>query len=183
MTTRCGNNYGARQFPEKLIPLLITNALSDDPVPVYGDGRYVRDWIYVDDHARGILAALEHGASGATYCFGAREPRPNIEIVRSILALLGKPESLIAYVTDRKGHDRRYAIDATRAETELGWKPLETWESGIEKTIRWYSENTTWIDRVRDGAYQTYYQQQYGAASTPGAFAAASHAALPENEA
>lgn len=181
VTTRCGNNYGARQFPEKLIPLIITNAMNDEPVPVYGDGRNVRDWIYVDDHARGILAALERGASGGVYCFGAREPRRNIEIVRSILHLLGKPESLITYLTDRKGHDRRYAIDSTRAEIELGWKPFETWETGIAKTIKWYTENTTWIERVRDGAYQTYYQQQYGAVSTPAASAASSHAASPEN--
>ncbi len=183
VTTRCGNNYGARQFPEKLIPLLITNAMNDEPVPVYGDGQNVRDWIYVDDHARGILAALERGASGATYCFGAREPRRNIEIVRSILASLGKPESLITYVTDRKGHDRRYAIDSTRAETELGWKPLETWETGIAKTINWYAENPNWIERVRDGAYQAYYQQQYGAVTTPVASAESSPATSPENEA
>ncbi len=163
VTTRCGNNYGARQFPEKLIPLLISNALEDASIPVYGDGRNVRDWIYVDDHARGILAALTHGKSGATYNFGARNARPNIEVVKSILAQLGKPESLITYVTDRPGHDRRYAIDPSLVERELGWRPKETWESGLAKTIAWYRENQTWIERARSGAYQDYYQQQYGA--------------------
>jgi dTDP-glucose 4,6-dehydratase len=159
--TRCGNNYGPRQFPEKLIPLLISNALRDEPVPVYGDGRNVRDWIYVDDHCRAILLALTHGRAGATYNIGARNERRNIEVVESVLAHLGKPASLIHYVKDRLGHDRRYAIDARLTEEELGWRPQETWESGIAKTIRWYAENPAWIERARSGAYRDFYAQNY----------------------
>ncbi len=160
--TRCGNNYGPRQFPEKLIPLLIANAMNDEPVPVYGDGRQVRDWIYVDDHARAVLAALHKGESGKVYNIGARNPRRNIEVVETILTLLGKPHSLIKYVKDRPGHDRRYALDPSFAESALGWRPEETFESGIAKTIRWYAENTEWIERARSGAYRDYYAQQYG---------------------
>ena len=163
VTTRCGNNYGPRQFPEKLIPLLLSNALHDEAIPVYGDGLNVRDWIYVEDHCRAIMLAYERGASGATYNIGARNERQNIEVVESILDALGKPKSLIKYVKDRPGHDRRYAIDPARAERELGWRPLETWQSGLAKTIRWYAENTEWIARVRDGAYRDFYARQYGA--------------------
>lgn len=159
--TRCGNNYGPRQFPEKLIPLLISNALRDEPIPVYGDGRNVRDWIYVDDHCRAILLALQHGRAGATYNIGARNERRNIEVVESVLAHLGKPASLIRYVKDRPGHDRRYAIDARLTEDELGWRPQETWASGLEKTIRWYAENPAWIERARSGAYRDFYAQNY----------------------
>lgn len=162
VVTRCGNNYGPRQFPEKLIPLLIANAMHDEAIPVYGDGRNVRDWIYVDDHCRAILAALERGRPGETYNIGARNERRNIEVVEAILDALGKPRSLIAYVKDRLGHDRRYAIDATKTETELNWRPQETWQSGLEKTIRWYGENGEWIARARSGAYREFYQQQYG---------------------
>ena len=161
--TRCGNNYGPRQFPEKLIPLLIANAMNDEPVPVYGDGQQVRDWIYVDDHARAVLAALHKGEGGKVYNIGARNPRRNIEVVETILTLLGKPHSLIKYVKDRPGHDRRYALDPSFAEGALGWRPEETFESGIAKTIRWYAENTEWIARARSGAYRDYYAQQYGA--------------------
>ncbi|HYP01737.1 MAG TPA: dTDP-glucose 4,6-dehydratase [Pyrinomonadaceae bacterium] len=161
--TRCGNNYGPRQFPEKLIPLLLSNALHDEPVPVYGDGQNVRDWIYVEDHCRAIMLAYERGEAGATYNIGARNERRNIEVVESILAALGKPNSLIRYVKDRPGHDRRYALDPSKVEQELGWKPVETWESGLAKTIRWYAENTEWIARVRDGAYRDFYARQYGA--------------------
>lgn len=160
--TRCGNNYGPRQFPEKLIPLLLSNALHDEPIPVYGDGRNVRDWIYVEDHCRAILLALEKGRAGSTYNIGARNERQNIEVVKSILDLLGKPHSLIRYVKDRLGHDRRYAIDPTKVETELGWRPVETWESGLKKTIRWYQENGEWIARARSGAYREFYARQYG---------------------
>src|SRR3954468_2529615 len=128
--TRCGNNYGPRQFPEKLIPLFISNALRDEPLPVYGDGKYVRDWIYVDDHCRAILLALEKGRAGETYNIGARNERQNIEVIESLLSALGKPLSLVRYVKDRPGHDRRYAIDPSKAEKELGWRPQETWESG-----------------------------------------------------
>jgi dTDP-glucose 4,6-dehydratase len=162
ITTRCGNNYGPRQFPEKLIPLFIANALADEPLPVYGDGRNVRDWIYVDDHCRAILLALEKGAAGATYNIGARNERRNLEVVESLLRALGKPTSLIRYVKDRPGHDRRYAIDPTKTETELGWQPQETWTSGLKKTIQWYADNTEWIARARSGAYREYYARQYG---------------------
>jgi dTDP-glucose 4,6-dehydratase len=160
--TRCGNNYGPRQFPEKLIPLLISNALHDEPIPVYGDGQNVRDWIYVDDHCQAIWQALQRGASGATYNIGARNARRNIEVVESILDLLGKPRTLIRYVKDRLGHDRRYAIDPERAERELDWRPRETWESGLAKTIEWYQTNSEWIGRARSGSYREYYEQQYG---------------------
>jgi dTDP-glucose 4,6-dehydratase len=161
--TRCGNNYGPRQFPEKLIPLVLSNALNDDPIPVYGDGRNVRDWIYVDDHCRAILHAIQHGRAGEVYNVGARNERQNLEVVESILRALGKPQSLIRFVTDRLGHDRRYAIDPQKAERELGWKPMETWESGLEKTIRWYAENGEWLAGVKCGAYREFYAQQYGA--------------------
>jgi dTDP-glucose 4,6-dehydratase len=160
--TRCGNNYGPRQFPEKLIPLFISNALKDEALPVYGDGKYVRDWIYVDDHCRAIMLALEHGRAGENYNIGARNERQNIEVIESLLGALKKPSSLIRYVKDRPGHDRRYAIDSSKAERDLGWRPRETWESGLEKTIRWYVENETWIERARSGAYRDYYARQYG---------------------
>jgi dTDP-glucose 4,6-dehydratase len=163
--TRCGNNYGPRQFPEKLIPLMIANAMNGDLLPVYGDGKNVRDWIYVEDHCRAVLAVLLKGKSGAIYNIGARNERQNIEVVKSILDALGKPHSLIRFVTDRLGHDRRYAIDPTLIESELGWKPKETWQSGLEKTIRWYQENHEWINRIRDHAYREYYTKQYGGSS------------------
>jgi dTDP-glucose 4,6-dehydratase len=163
VVTRCGNNYGPRQFPEKLIPLLISNALSDETIPVYGDGQNVRDWIYVDDHCRAVLAAAERGRAGEVYNIGARNERRNLEVVESILKSLGKPTSLIRFVNDRPGHDRRYAIDATKVETELGWRPVETWESGLQKTIQWYAENPEWIARARSGAYREFYARQYGA--------------------
>lgn len=161
--TRCGNNYGPRQFPEKLIPLLIANALNDRPIPVYGDGRHVRDWIYVDDHCRAILAVLVRGKSHPLYHIGARNPCSNLEVVETILKLLGKPASLIRFIKDRPGHDRRYAIDPTRIETELGWRPADTWESGLAKTIRWYQENPAWLETARGAAYREYYHRQYGA--------------------
>ncbi len=141
ITTRCGNNYGQRQFPEKLIPLMISNAMNDEPLPIYGDGKNVRDWIFVEDHARAIWLAYQKGKSGESYNIGARNERQNIEVVKSILDALGKPHTLIKYVDDRLGHDRRYAIDATKVETELGWKPQTNWEEGLLKTIRWYQEN------------------------------------------
>ena len=161
--TRCGNNYGPRQFPEKFLPLMLSNALSDQPIPVYGDGRNVRDWIYVEDHCRAILLALEKGRPGAIYNVGARNERHNIEVVESLLDIIGKPRSLIRFVKDRPGHDRRYAIDPSLIESELGWRPRETWESGLQKTLDWYRENGRWLERARSGAYQDYYRQQYGA--------------------
>ncbi len=160
--TRCGNNYGPRQFPEKLIPLMISNALNDIALPVYGDGKNVRDWIFVGDHANAIWLAYEYGKSGEIYNIGARNERQNLEVVTSILDALGKPHSLINYVTDRLGHDRRYAIEASKTETELGWKPSITWEEGLSKTIAWYQENQDWTDRIRNGSYRDYYEKQYG---------------------
>lgn len=160
--TRCGNNYGPRQFPEKLIPLFIANALRDEALPVYGDGKYTRDWIYVDDHARGIIAAYERGKAGEIYNLGARNARPNLDVIHSLLDALGKPPTLIRYVKDRPGHDRRYAIDPVKAETELGWQPQETWASGLAKTVRWYAEHQEWVTRCRSGAYRDFYRQQYG---------------------
>ena len=162
--TRCGNNYGPRQFPEKLIPLMIANAMNDDPIPVYGDGMNVRDWIFVDDHCRAILMAYETGRSGEIYNIGSRNARPNIDVVRSVLDVLGKPHSLITYVTDRLGHDRRYAIDPAKAETELGWKPLVSWKDGLRMTVDWYQENQAWVDHIRNGEYRTYYHAMYGTA-------------------
>lgn len=160
--TRCGNNYGPRQFPEKLIPLMIANAMNDEPLPVYGDGKNVRDWIYVEDHARAIWMIYEKGKSGEAYNIGARNERQNLEVVTSILDALEKPHSLIKYVTDRLGHDRRYAIDAKKVETEIGWKTQTTWEEGLAKTIRWYQENQDWVNRIRNGAYRDYYKKHYG---------------------
>ena len=162
VTTRCGNNYGPRQFPEKLIPLMIANALNDEPLPVYGDGRNVRDWIFVDDHARAVWQIMEKGASGAVYNIGARNEQQNLTVIKSILTALDKPETLIKFVKDRLGHDRRYAIDPTKIETEIGWRTEETWQSGLEKTVNWYLNNKDWVERVRSGAYRDFYRQQYG---------------------
>jgi dTDP-glucose 4,6-dehydratase len=148
--TRCGNNYGPRQAPEKFIPVVLLNALADTPIPVYGDGRNVRDWIFVDDHCRAVLSVLLRGRPGATYNTGARNERRNVDVVEAILAALGKPRSLLQLVKDRPGHDRRYAIDPTRIEDELGWRPRESWQSGLAKTIRWYQENPAWIEQARD---------------------------------
>ena len=162
VVTRCGNNYGPRQFPEKFLPLVLSNALSDKRIPVYGDGRNVRDWIYVEDHCRAILLAMQLGKAGGIYNIGAGNERRNIDVVQSILDKIGKPHSLIRFVKDRPGHDRRYAIDPTLIETELGWHPRETWETGLQKTIEWYQENLRWLERARSGAYQNYYREQYG---------------------
>lgn len=160
--TRCGNNYGPRQFPEKFLPLMLANAMEDQPIPLYGDGLNVRDWIYVEDHCRAILQVMENGRSGAVYNIGARNERRNIEVARSVLDVMGKPHSLLRFVKDRPGHDRRYAIDPTLIESELGWRPTETWESGLRKTIEWYQTNNDWITRARSGAYRDFYAQQYG---------------------
>jgi len=153
--TRCSNNYGPYQFPEKLIPLFITNALADVPVPVYGNGRQVRDWIYVLDHCQGINAVLHNGRAGEVYNFGGRSERYNIDVTRAILRLCGRTESLIRYVTDRPGHDRRYAINCTKAESELGWSPTTSFEGGLATTVAWYQTHTEWVNRVRSGAYRT----------------------------
>lgn len=151
--TRCSNNYGPYQFPEKLIPLMIQNALEDKPLPVYGDGLNVRDWLYVEDHCRAIDLVLHSGKPGEIYNVGGTNERTNIEVVRRIVAELGKPESLIAYVQDRLGHDRRYAIDASKIRRELGWTPRYDYETGIKATIEWYLSNTQWLVNVRSGAY------------------------------
>ena len=163
VVTRCSNNYGPFQFPEKLIPLMIANALRDKPLPVYGDGLNVRDWIHVEDHCRGLLAALEKGKAGQVYNFGASSERRNIEIVKGVLGLLGKPESLIEYVKDRPGHDRRYAIDATKASRELGWAPRYRFEDALAATVTWYREHRGWWERILTGEYLRYYEKQYGA--------------------
>jgi dTDP-glucose 4,6-dehydratase len=160
--TRCSNNYGPYQFPEKLIPLMLSNALEDKPLPVYGDGRQVRDWIYTDDHSRAILAAAARGRPGRVYNIGARSERYNIDVVRGILRELGKPESLIRHVTDRPGHDRRYAIDPRRAQEELGWRPETDFDEGLARTIRWYRDHADWWRRVRDGSYREFYEKWYG---------------------
>ncbi|MGH9929977.1 MAG: dTDP-glucose 4,6-dehydratase [Pyrinomonadaceae bacterium] len=163
VVTRCGNNYGPRQFPEKFLPLALSNALSDEPIPLYGDGLNVRDWIYVEDHCRALLLALEKGRPGAVYNVGARNERRNLDVVESILDTVGKPRSLIRFVKDRPGHDRRYAIDPSLIESELGWQPRESWETGLQKTIQWYRDNGRWLERARSGAYKEYYREQYGA--------------------
>jgi dTDP-glucose 4,6-dehydratase len=162
VVTRCSNNYGPYQFPEKLIPLMIANALRDLPLPVYGDGLNVRDWIHVEDHCRGLLAALDQGRAGEVYNFGASSERQNIRIVEAVLDLLGKPRTLVKYVTDRAGHDRRYAIDASRARRELGWAPRKTFEDALADTVRWYVDHRSWWERVMSGEYRSYYEKQYG---------------------
>lgn len=159
--TRSSNNYGPYQFPEKLIPLLISNALRGLPLPIYGDGLYVRDWIYVLDHCRALLAILERGRPGEIYNIGARSERTNLEIARIILSKLGLDESLIEFVEDRPGHDRRYSLDPSKIESELGWRPEVSLEQGLELTIRWYQENKSWVDNVRSGEYTRYYEQMY----------------------
>ena len=161
VTTRASNNYGPYQFPEKLIPLMITNAIDDKRLPVYGDGLNVRDWLYVEDCCRAIDAVLHSGRSGEVYNIGSRAEKTNLEIVHTLLALLGKPQSLIKFVTDRPGHDRRYATDPGKIENDLGWRPQESFESGIEKTVRWYQNNADWIARTRSGEYLDYYERTY----------------------
>ncbi len=162
VTTRCSNNYGPYQFPEKLIPLFVTNLMNDQPVPVYGDGMQIRDWIHVLDHCRGVEAAWRKGKSGEVYNFGGRCEKPNIEITKLLLKLLGKTDALIRYVADRPGHDRRYAIDCTKAERELGWKPLVSFDTGIQETIDWYKANGEWIAGIKNKDYLKYYEKQYG---------------------
>ena len=163
VVTRCSNNYGPYQFPEKLIPLMIINALSDKPLPVYGDGMQVRDWIHVEDHCQAIEAIRTRGKKGEVYNIGCHNERPNIEIVQRILAHLKKPESLIRYVDDRPGHDRRYAIDPAKMKNDLDWTPTIAFEEGLPRTIDWYLEQTKWWERVQSGAYTDYYEKQYGA--------------------
>jgi dTDP-glucose 4,6-dehydratase len=160
--TRCSNNYGPYQFPEKIIPLFISRALDDKPLPVYGKGENVRDWIHVLDHCRGIDAALRQGRPGEVYNFGGHQEIRNIDLTRMLLELLGKPQTLIEYVSDRPGHDLRYAIDCSKSERELGWKPQVDFRQGIRDTIAWYKANTAWVTRIKTGDYLRYYEQQYG---------------------
>ncbi len=160
--SRCSNNYGAYQFPEKLIPLMINNALHDKALPVYGEGLNVRDWLYVEDHCEAILLILEKGRVGEVYNIGGHNEQTNIDIVKIILSELGKPESLITHVADRKGHDRRYAIDPAKICRELGWLPKTKFADGIKVTIRWYLENRAWMDEVTSGEYVQYYDRMYG---------------------
>ncbi len=159
--SRCSNNYGPYHFPEKLIPLMIINALSDKKLPVYGDGKNVRDWLYVEDHCRAIDLILQKGRVGEVYNIGGHNERANIDVVKTILKELGKSEDLIEYVTDRKGHDRRYAIDPTKIHTELGWEPETKFEDGIKKTVKWYLEHRDWWMGIISGDYQTYYERMY----------------------
>ncbi|MFA7159098.1 MAG: dTDP-glucose 4,6-dehydratase [Kiritimatiellia bacterium] len=160
--TRCSNNFGPYQFPEKLIPLMIANAVEGKPLPVYGDGMQVRDWIFVSDHCRGVDAVLRRGRAGEVYNIGGSHDVPNLEVVRLILKMLGKPESMIKYVKDRPGHDRRYAMDTAKIKSELGWGPQLDFETGLRRTVDWYLANRAWWERVRSGAYQEYYRHMYG---------------------
>ena len=170
LITNCSNNYGPCQFPEKLIPLMILNALAGKPLPIYGKGDNVRDWLHVDDHARALRLVFERGTPGATYCIGGHNEKTNLEVVDTLCAHLdrlrpraggGKYADLKTYVADRPGHDRRYAIDASKIERELGWRPLETFESGIEKTVRWYLDNPEWVAHVQSGEYRNWIDRNY----------------------
>ena len=162
LVTRCSNNYGPYQFPEKLIPLLISNALDDQPLPIYGDGLNIRDWIHVEDHCRALLTVLEKGREGEVYNIGGDGEKNNLEITEAILRILGKPKSLIRYVTDRPGHDRRYAIDFSKLKEDLGWSPAIPLSEGLSQTVRWYQEHEDWWRRIKSGAYREFYQKQYG---------------------
>ncbi len=159
--TRCSNNYGPYHFPEKLIPLMISRALADEPLPVYGKGENVRDWLYVKDHCSAIDLVMRKGRVGEVYNVGGHNERTNLEVVKTILAQLGKPESLITYVTDRPGHDMRYAIDPTKIHNELGWLPETKFDDGIKATIQWYLENENWWKNILSGDYQNYFQKMY----------------------
>jgi dTDP-glucose 4,6-dehydratase len=158
---RCTNNYGPFQFPEKLIPLMIANAQENRTLPIYGDGMQERDWLYVEDYCRAILLAIEKGKTGEVYNVSAGTPQPNLKIVKTILSHLGKPESLMQYVKDRPGHDRRYALDSSKIQRELGWAPLVSFEDGIRRTIDWYRSNSSWLEHARSGEYRNYYDRHY----------------------
>jgi dTDP-glucose 4,6-dehydratase len=161
IVTRASNNYGPYQFPEKLIPLMILNAFDGEPLPVYGDGMQVRDWLYVEDHCRAILAVLEYGREGEIYNIGGNRSLPNLEVVRKILRATGQSEGLIKYVADRPGHDRRYALTSEKIAVETGWAPQVSFEEGLGRTVAWYRDSTEWTRRVRSGEYQTYYALNY----------------------
>jgi dTDP-glucose 4,6-dehydratase len=162
LITRCSNNYGPYQFPEKLIPLMISNAVEGKALPVYGDGQQVRDWIYVEDHCRALDAVLHQGQPGEVYNIGGQSERTNLSVVQTILTHLGKPHSLIRYVKDRPGHDRRYAIDFSKMENTLRWRPSVPFEEGVRRTIAWYQENQEWWGEIKTGAYLEYYERMYG---------------------
>ncbi|MEG0240046.1 MAG: dTDP-glucose 4,6-dehydratase [Anaerorhabdus sp.] len=159
--SRCSNNYGPYHFPEKLIPLMISRALANESLPVYGNGENVRDWLHVYDHCSAIDLVIHKGRVGEVYNIGGHNERTNLEVVKTILSTLDKPESLINYVTDRKGHDLRYAIDPTKIETELGWKPVYNFDTGIQQTIKWYLDNKSWWENIINGDYQNYYKKMY----------------------
>lgn len=160
--TRCSNNYGPYHFPEKLIPLMITRALNDQSLPVYGKGENIRDWLYVEDHCAAVDLVMRKGREGEVYNVGGHNERTNLEVVKTVLRELGKPESLITFVTDRPGHDRRYAIDPSKIHAELGWLPRTSFDDGIRQTVRWYLDNRTWWEHILAGEYQHYYQTMYG---------------------
>jgi dTDP-glucose 4,6-dehydratase len=162
VVTRCSNNYGPYQFPEKLVPLMIANALRDEPLPVYGDGQNVRDWIHVEDHCAGLVAALERGKPGEVYNLGAGQELRNLDLVHLVLELLGKPRSLVRFVKDRPGHDRRYAIDPAKAARELGFAPARRFEDALAATVAWYRDHRGWWERVLSGEYRTWVARQYG---------------------
>ncbi|MGA2597177.1 MAG: dTDP-glucose 4,6-dehydratase [Bryobacteraceae bacterium] len=162
LVTRASNNYGPYQFPEKLIPLMISNALEDRPLPIYGDGQQIRDWLYVDDHCRGILSVLEKGRDGEIYNIGGNRSLPNIEVVERILAITGKPKSLMQSVTDRPAHDRRYALSSEKLMKQTGWRPQMDFEPGLQATVDWYRNNQEWVRHVKSGEYQKFYDLNYG---------------------
>jgi len=162
VVTRASNNYGPYQFPEKLIPLMIANALEGRELPVYGDGLNVRDWLYVRDCCRAVDAVFHRGRNGQVYNIGSRAEKTNLDVVHGLLDLLGRPHSLVKFVKDRPGHDRRYATDPSRLEAELGWQPDETFETGMSKTVQWYKDNSDWVERARSGSYREYYDRMYG---------------------
>ena len=168
LITRCSNNYGPFQFPEKLIPLMILNALNDEPLPIYGDGLQVRDWIHVRDHARALLAVLKEGDPGTIYNIGGGNERTNLDVVGFVLQVLDKPESLIRHIEDRPGHDRRYSMNTARLQAELGWQAQTPFEDGIEKTVQWYVDNRAWLDSVTTGEYRNYYSAWYSGGRTVG---------------
>lgn len=159
--TNCSNNYGPYQYPEKFIPLIITNALENETLPVYGDGLYVRDWIHVVDHCQAVYTCAMHGRAGETYCIGADNEQANVDVVKLILELTGKDESLIRKVKDRPGHDRRYAIDSSKIHEELGWKPSIPWEEGLRETVEWYTSSHVWVSRIKSGEFRKFYKKQY----------------------
>jgi dTDP-glucose 4,6-dehydratase len=161
MVTRCSNNLGPFQFPEKLIPLAVTNVLENKPVPVYGDGLNVRDWIYVEDHCRALDTVLQKGQPGQVYNIGANQEKTNLELIHRLLDVMGKPRDLITFVADRPGHDRRYALDSARITRELGWKPVYSFEKALAITVDWYIKNETWWRKIKSGEYAQYYDRMY----------------------